>query len=95
MRGKRGVNDGAGVGGGNIPAYAGKTAAWVAFVADAREHPRVCGENSYFYSTSCPHQGTSPRMRGKPREEVLQLIEEGNIPAYAGKTTIWIFPTYC
>ena len=34
-------------------------------------------------------------MRGKPREEVLQLIEEGNIPAYAGKTTIWIFPTYC
>ena len=38
-------------------------------------------------------------MRGKPREEVLQLIEEGNIPAYAGKTLAggkpgWLVPEH-
>ena len=56
----------------NIPAYAGKTLLTTGPAHFPWEHPRVCGENSYFYSTSCPHQGTSPRMRGK--HELTRLI---------------------
>ena len=93
--GKTLVTRGANYGSREHPRVCGENAGSMMAQESVGEHPRVCGENSYFYSTSCPHQGTSPRMRGKPREEVLQLIEEGNIPAYAGKTTIWIFPTYC
>ena len=34
--------------------------------------------------------GTSPRMRGKPARETGIRPLGGNIPAYAGKTAVWI-----
>ena len=72
----------------NIPAYAGKTGHAEHLTQQAREHPRVCGENSLprVPHRNCP--GTSPRMRGKPGlpRPGQQLIR--NIPAYAGKTGI-------
>ena len=51
---------------GNIPAYAGKTGrmAWKKFAN--KEHPRVCGENTWVIRKACTRHGTSPRMRGKP-----------------------------
>ena len=88
MRGKRGAG---GMGAGpfrNIPAYAGKTPDrrhprhWIA------EHPRVCGENPYGFYPARYAGGTSPRMRGKRGNLLIQPVHNRNIPAYAGKTDI-------
>ena len=32
--------------------------------------------------------GTSPRMRGKPDDDVIEAVQKRNIPAYAGKTFV-------
>ena len=70
----------------NIPAYAGKTrCSWWLGVGGA-EHPRVCGENSYFTPNFIKSSGTSPRMRGKLRYWSASRVLLRNIPAYAGKT---------
>ena len=74
----------------NIPAYAGKTFEMVSAHLGAREHPRVCGENP----CPCPHMvvksGTSPRMRGKRSSAHAWSGCGGNIPAYAGKTRVFL-----
>ena len=49
----------------NIPAYAGKTLAPWWRDALAKEHPRVCGENTPMVGHAVDCRGTSPRMRGK------------------------------
>ena len=51
--------------GGNIPAYAGKTAYKESDNDKFAEHPRVCGENKKMSGTGQDEIGTSPRMRGK------------------------------
>ena len=70
----------------NIPAYAGKTVCVNSVTITFPEHPRVCGENSAFTAWFCPRNGTSPRMRGKPRPVMWCVSQARNIPAYAGKT---------
>ena len=71
---------------GNIPAYAGKTSALCALWTSAREHPRVCGENVTQTSGIPEFYGTSPRMRGKRPDVKPGIVQDRNIPAYAGKT---------
>ena len=73
---------------GNIPAYAGKTFALYLWVLGFQEHPRVCGENVSPTPLAQFEWGTSPRMRGKRLRPALFAIENGNIPAYAGKTSM-------
>ena len=85
MRGKPDSPFGGGVGGGNIPAYAGKTVRRRQCPQHWLEHPRVCGENYYGLDKGRTATGTSPRMRGK-RERRTGVVHHGrNIPAYAGK----------
>ena len=49
-------------------------------------HPRVCGEN-YLHMNSMPQaNGSSPRVRGKPRSQHRAGHRPGLIPACAGKT---------
>ena len=72
----------------NIPAYAGKTRGFSCAREARSEHPRVCGENPPLIGGRHHHSGTSPRMRGKLKKKVIKAIEDGNIPAYAGKTHI-------
>ena len=54
----------------------------------AAEHPRVCGENVIPTSERPELMGTSPRMRGKPDDDVIEAVQKRNIPAYAGKTIV-------
>ena len=70
----------------NIPAYAGKTKAQCPRIAYLEEHPRVCGENPHGRIGVVFRVGTSPRMRGKLRNQEDLFRKTRNIPAYAGKT---------
>ena len=70
----------------NIPAYAGKTSKNNEDGKGLTEHPRVCGENNSRHFTQHIQVGTSPRMRGKPKEVIPVVRPPRNIPAYAGKT---------
>ena len=71
---------------GLIPACAGKTMTWRTICAPARAHPRVCGENGGPGHERDLAQGSSPRVRGKPRRRDPQPVDRRLIPACAGKT---------
>ena len=72
---------------GLIPAHAGKTCrlrvAWLTVWA----HPRACGENVVCKFGETCSKGSSPRMRGKPREALACSFGGRLIPAHAGKTS--------
>ena len=72
---------------GLIPACAGKTAHATGDRRRRRAHPRACGENIRTSLKDTLTQGSSPRMRGKPRVRRAQHWPHGLIPAHAGKTT--------
>ena len=86
MRGKRESPERNGHQCGNIPAYAGKTGLPPSDPRVHAEHPRVCGENVHWFHGCRLSDGTSPRMRGKPRCPCRYPARYRNIPAYAGKT---------
>ena len=71
-----------------IPACAGKT--WVPgfFCFLGWAHPRVCGENPSNTVIALQRAGSSPRVRGKPRDARIVRPRPGLIPACAGKTLI-------
>ena len=71
---------------GLIPAWAGKTRRRDDCLSRMGAHPRVGGENLVETSllASCP--GSSPRGRGKLDGELLGQVDDGLIPAWAGKT---------
>ena len=73
----------------NIPACAGKTLLHLVGTAKSQEHPRVRGENNDFASARKTGPGTSPRARGKHCQGWSEDERAGNIPACAGKTTIF------
>ena len=52
-----------------------------------RAHPRACGENFRLLWWVEQPLGSSPRMRGKRSSLHSNLVEDGLIPAHAGKTT--------
>ena len=71
---------------GITPACAGKTArsAW-RFMA-VRDHPRVCGENSFLVFSCTRLVGSPPRVRGKLAKKCEVTVDTGITPACAGKT---------
>ena len=72
---------------GNTPAYAGKTSYASDPCTHARKHPRVCGEDSMASIASMAPWETPPRMRGRQNLTASPSGEQGNTPAYAGKTS--------
>ena len=86
VRGKQGRLVGADRERGLIPACAGKTTASRSSSSTATAHPRVCGENPLRGAAqSCGH-GSSPRVRGKPRDVDRAPQPPRLILACAGKT---------
>ena len=71
---------------GIIPAYAGNTNRRGESDADARDHPRVCGEHDTPGARGRARTGSSPRMRGTHDGSAVFVPRHGIIPAYAGNT---------
>ena len=71
-----------------IPARAGKTSVVTWGEAQARAHPRACGENAPQTGGRGGGQGSSPRVRGKPVVLQARAGRGGLIPARAGKTRL-------
>ena len=86
VRGKRLGQEHVAVGEGLIPARAGKTVSAVTRAGAAAAHPRACGENSRTVDHDGDPDGSSPRVRGKPRPPRERPERPGLIPARAGKT---------
>ena len=55
-------------------------------MTEDKDHPRGCGENTAYKSSSSYHLGSPPRMRGKRRDGTLLPASTGITPADAGKT---------
>ena len=53
------------IGDGITPAHAGKSEAAAAFLQDALDHPRTCGEKQTLLYTDVQKFGSPPHMRGK------------------------------
>ena len=69
-----------------IPARAGKTDGDLDFLTGHWAHPRACGENEEIRGRLLAVEGSSPRVRGKPRRSGLRRRLSRLIPARAGKT---------
>ena len=78
-----------------IPAYAGNTADRPAITDRSPVHPRVCGEHKLSKSPASLKSGSSPRMRGTLDKFARKTYEARFIPAYAGNTSLWNFPSQC
>ena len=70
---------------GITPAYAGKRTRKTAPWTISRDHPRVCGEESFGCSCCVPSMGSPPRMRGRVVVGLAAFLASGITPAYAGK----------
>jgi hypothetical protein len=68
-------------------------------VRSASDHPRACGEHGTSAEAGIVHGGSSPRMRGTPRQPDLGQPEARIIPAHAGNTSTalntWAATTEC
>ena len=73
-------------GGGNTPAYAGKTGSGRRSSLAAQKHPRLRGEDLTPAATPAPLQETPPLTRGRLQDDLQVKTRIGNTPAYAGKT---------
>ena len=69
-----------------IPAHAGKTSSRRSAATSRRAHPRSRGENSAAGSPIRTSWGSSPLTRGKRLNRVAVFVNQGLIPAHAGKT---------
>ena len=86
-----------------IPARAGKTSPMRWGPAPQTAHPRACGENPNPTGSTWYPPGSSPRVRGKPRDVDRAPQAARLIPARAGKTdhiilvvdTHWAHPRAC
>ena len=66
----------------------GKPASRSARSTTWEDHPRACGENAGVPPRLVPHEGSSPRVRGKPRIRASRPRLSRIIPARAGKTVV-------
>ena len=73
---------------GLIPAHAGKTECCLVGSAGGGAHPRSRGENSLVVLRGAGPRGSSPLTRGKRIVVFLVFVDEGLIPAHAGKTSL-------
>ena len=87
VRGKPPLEEDAPVGGGLIPARAGKTRRGGGAGCSLRAHPRACGENWERAPGGVWERGSSPRVRGKLGAPHRRKRLFGLIPARAGKTS--------
>ena len=71
---------------GLIPAHAGKTTTAPRRLSALWAHPRSRGENVVAVISASGVAGSSPLTRGKRHEGVDRGLDEGLIPAHAGKT---------
>ena len=69
-----------------IPAHAGKTRFRASRLPCPPAHPRSRGENASAGIRQPARPGSSPLTRGKRREALPQRLDDGLIPAHAGKT---------
>ena len=70
---------------GSIPAWAGKPQRRARYKRHCRVHPRVGGETRRNASHASSAWGPSPRGRGNLRALAWGAVEDGSIPAWAGK----------
>ena len=71
---------------GSSPRVRGKRRPSAASTPRRRAHPRACGENLVRVCKKQLAAGSSPRVRGKRGHAVITGVEQGLIPARAGKT---------
>ena len=69
-----------------IPADAGSTSRVHILILAVQDHPRGCGEHALNDTVSLACWGSSPRMRGAPRQVFSRLLSGRIIPADAGST---------
>ena len=72
---------------GLIPACTGKTLSRRTAQRASSAHPRMCGENQGLTWQQLPTAGSSPHVRGKPRDGTRVDHLGGLIPACTGKTS--------
>ena len=70
------------------PAYAGKRIFSHIQYFINKDHPRVCGEKSFFQRCRSLIEGSPPRMRGKGGFSLIDGGVSGITPAYAGKSRV-------
>ena len=70
-----------------IPAHAGQTGCQHAGACRIADHPRACGANALQERLTATRIGSSPRMRGKLGQRLLDQRGQGIIPAHAGQTS--------
>ena len=75
-----------------IPAHAGKTPGDVGGTQSMWAHPRSRGENQKALIGGALLRGSSPLTRGKRNRGVTFGLENGLIPAHAGKTPQRLWP---
>ena len=103
MRGNRNRAHRDPIGGGSIPAHAGKPECLVLIAPGFRVYPRPCGETftNFLFGSRCG--GLSPPMRGNPLHLAKPAVLARSIPAHAGKpdhsdetsVTIQVYPRPC
>ena len=86
MRGKRKNTRRSFTSPGLVPAHAGKTWGYSPTVKPEPAHPRACGENFQTLPKMSLTEGSSPRMRGKRKNDHMGGWTGRLIPAHAGKT---------
>ena len=82
-----------GVGGGLIPAHAGKTRWSAPKHPPNSAHPRSRGENVVICLPPSDTAGSSPLTRGKPCRPRPRSRSTRLIPAHAGKTIVYCLPS--
>ena len=86
MRGKRRFSICDIIGHRIIPAHAGQTRFAGLYPYSRTDHPRACGANAFVAMRRTLMNGSSPRMRGKPRHQRHRRRHDRIIPAHAGQT---------
>ena len=71
---------------GIIPADAGSTRGITIRAANAKDHPRGCGEHAALDTDVSLARGSSPRMRGAHKADTNRRMIDRIIPADAGST---------
>ncbi len=72
---------------GITPAHAGRRTTSSPSAPFSRDHPRACGEKSFYKSKIESLRGSPPRMRGEDRKTMIFLSLVRITPAHAGRRT--------